>query len=95
MTLSGAELLLSLTIVVIGLLGNLKLFLNLAEKKTQIKWSASIYGAAILIVICGLFTPPDILSNLIFSGPLTVLYIAILRKIRYKKTADSLEPYSH
>ena len=86
MTLSGAELLLSLTIAVIGLIGNLKLFLNQEEKKNQIKWSASIYGAALLVVICGLFTPPDILSNLIFSGPLTVLYMIILRKIKFEKT---------
>ena len=85
MTLSGAEFFLSLTIVVIGLLGNLKLFLNQTEKNKQIKWSASIYGAALLVIICGVLTPPDILSNIIFSVPLTVIYIVILRKIGFKK----------
>ena len=70
---------------VIGLIGNLKLVLNKSEKNKQIKWSASIYGAAVLIVLCGLFTPPDILSNVIFSGPLTVIYIIILRRIGFKK----------
>ena len=85
MTLSGAELYLSLTIVLIGLFGNLKLFLNHTEKNKQIKWSASIYGIALLVIICGVLTPPDILSNVIFSGPLTVFYILILRQLVFKK----------
>ena len=85
MTLSGAEFFLSLTIVVIGLFGNLKLFLNQTEKNKQIKWSASIYGIALLVIICGVLTPPDILSNVIFSGPLTVFYILILRQLVFKK----------
>ena len=69
----------------IGLIGNLKLVLNQSEMNKQIKWSAFIYGASVLIVLCGLLTPPDILSNVIFSGPLTVIYIIILRKIGFKK----------
>jgi len=85
MTLSGAELYLAITIAVIGLIGNLKLFLNQTEKNKQIKWSVSIYGASILIVLCGLLTPPDILSNIIFSVPLTAVYIFILRKIGFRK----------
>jgi Sec-independent protein secretion pathway component TatC len=69
----------------VELIGNLKLFLNQAEKNKQIKWSTNIYGAAILIVICGLLTPPDILSNVIISGPLTVIYILFLRQFIFKK----------
>lgn len=72
MELSGTELFLALTIVVTGLTGNLKLILNKKEKIAQLKWSISIYGIALLIVICGVFTPPDLLSNIIFSGPLAI-----------------------
>jgi hypothetical protein len=85
MLLSGAELYLAITVSIIGLIGNLKLFLNQSEKNTQIKWSVSIYGIALLVIICGLFTPADIFSNIMFSGPLTVIYIVFLRKIGFKK----------
>ena len=85
MTLSGAEFYLAITVAVIGLIGNLKLFLNQTGKNKQIKWSVSIYGTSILIILCGLLTPPDILSNIIFSGPLTAVYIIILRKIGFRK----------
>jgi len=85
MELSGTELFLALIIVVTGLTGNLKLFLNQKEKIMQIKWSISIYGIALLIVICGVFTPPDILSNIIFSGPLAIAYILILKQLVFKK----------
>lgn len=85
MELSGTELFLALTIVVIGLTGNLKLILNKKEKIAQLKWSISIYGIALLIVICGVFTPPDLLSNIIFSGPLAIAYILILKQMVFKK----------
>ena len=85
MTLSGAEFYLVITVMLIGLIGNLKLRLNDAEKNKQIKWNFSIYGAAILIFICGLLTPPDILSNIISSVPLAIIYIFILRKFGFKK----------
>ena len=85
MKLSGTELFLALIIVVTGLTGNLKLFLNQKEKIMQIKWSISMYGIALLIVICGVFTPPDILSNIIFSGPLAIAYILILKQLVFKK----------
>ena len=85
MTLGGSELFLALTIIGIGLLGNLILFLNQTEKNMQPKWSASIYGIALLVLICGIITPPDIFSNIIFSGPLTIFYILILRKFGFKR----------
>ena len=85
MTLGGSELLLALIVVLVGLTGNLKLKLNRTERIKQIKWSFSIYGIAILILLCGLLTPPDILSNIVLSGPLTIIYIIILRKIGFKR----------
>jgi len=85
MTFSGAELFLLLTIVVIGLSGNLKLFLNQTEKTKQLKWSFSVYGIALLVIICGVLTPPDILSNIIFSGPFAIAYILILKQFVFKK----------
>ena len=84
MTLSGAEIFLSLTIIAIGIIRNLKLYFNNAEIKNNIKWSINIYGSAIIIIICGLLTPTDILSNIIFSIPLTVLLILIINRIGYK-----------
>ena len=85
MTFSGAEFYLAITATLIGLIGNLKLRLNEAEKNKRIKWNFSIYGAAILILICGLLTPPDILSNIIFSVPLIIIYIFILKKFGFKR----------
>jgi Sec-independent protein secretion pathway component TatC len=85
MILSGAELYLAITLAVIGLIGNLKLFLNQSDKNKKIKWSFSIYGVALIVILVGLFTPPDILSNIIFSGPLTVIYIIVLRTIVFSK----------
>lgn len=84
MTLGGGEIFLTSILVIIGLVGNLKLFLNSAGKEEQIKWNVSVYGTAILILIIGLFTPPDILSNILFSGPLTVLYQLTLRMFGFK-----------
>ena len=84
MSLSGAEISIAYVITVIGLIGNIKLLLNKTEKKSQMKWSFSIYGAAIFIIIVGLFTPPDILSNIIISVPLTAIYIITLNRIGFK-----------
>lgn len=85
MKLGGSEFILSFILAIIGLLGNLKLILNQTEKNKRIKWSASIYGAALLVFICGLLTPPDLFSNMLFSVPLTVVYLVILRKIVFER----------
>ncbi len=84
MLLSGAEIFLSLMIIAIGIIRNIKLYFNNVEKKKQINWCFNVYGTAIIVIICGLFTPADILSNIIFSIPLTIIYVILLNKIRLK-----------
>ncbi len=84
MILGGTELLLASIVVLVGLIGNLKLKLSQAERIKQIKWSVSIYVLALLVLLSGLLTPPDTLSNIILSGPLSIIYILTLRKIGFK-----------
>lgn len=74
MQISVPEYILSLMLVVIGIIQNLRLYRNKAQKVRQIRWSFMIYGAAIIVLICGSFTPPDILTNLVLSVPLFLIY---------------------
>lgn len=90
--LSGSELSLSLIIAITGLIRNLKLFFDGAEKKKQNKWSFFIYGAAAIVLICGLLTPPDLFTNLIFSIPLITVYRLLIKRIGIKNL--KLNPHS-
>ena len=84
MKLSGAEFFLTLVVVCIGLIGNLKLYLNNRDRNQHIRWNTSIYGVSVILLICGILTPPDILTNIIFSVPISIIYIFIIRKIVFK-----------
>lgn len=84
MKLSGAEFFLILVVVCVGLFGNLKLHFNNRDRNQHIRWNTSIYGLSIIILICGILTPPDILSNIIFSIPISIIYLIIVRKIVFK-----------
>jgi len=85
MIFSGAEIYLAIAIVLVGLIGNLKLYLSQSVKRERIKWNFSIYGTALIFMLCGLFSPPDILSNVILSGPFAFIYIVFLRAVIFKK----------
>ena len=86
MSLSPAEIFLSLIIVMVGIVNGIRLYFNKAEKKKQINCGVNAFGSAIIVIICGLFTPPDILSNIIFSIPLMIIYSVILYKNRAKQS---------
>jgi len=88
--LSGSELSLSLIIAVIGFIGNLKLFFDGTDREKQKRWSFFIYGIAIIVLICGLLTPPDLLSNMFFSIPLIIVYRLILNRIIIKAKEKQL-----
>ena len=85
MTISGAEIFLAFSVVFVGAIGNIKLFLKDADMIKQKKWSLTIYGIPIIVVICALFTPQDIISNIVFSVPLSVVYVLVFRLIIFKR----------
>jgi hypothetical protein len=58
MTLSGAEIFLSLMIVAVGIIGNIKLYVNNVPKKKQINWCFNIYGSVIIVHSPDTLHPP-------------------------------------
>jgi len=80
MELSLAEVFVSLFIVTVGILGNIILYFKNVSKIEQVKWSVLIYGSALIMLICGLLTPRDILSNSMISIPLIVVFVVIVKK---------------
>lgn len=87
MTLSGAEVFLTLLVVLIGIVGNIWYYFKQDKKSKQIEWNLNMYWAAFLILICGFFTPPDILSNLLFLVPLILISRLILKFVLRKKSS--------
>ena len=79
--LSGAELSASLIIAIIGIIRSLKLFFDNASKEKRKGWNFFICGAVGIVLVCGVFTPPDFLSNAILSVPLIIVYRLIIEKI--------------
>ena len=63
--LSGAELSASLIIAIIGIIRSLKLFFDNASKEKRQEWNFFIGGAVAIVLVCGVFTPLDLLSNAI------------------------------
>ncbi len=80
--LSGAELSASLIIAIIGIIRSLKLFFDNASKEKRQEWNFFIGGAVVIVLVCGVFTPSDLLSNAIFSIPLIIVYRLIIKKMR-------------
>lgn len=89
--LSGAELFASLAIAVIGVTWGLKLFLDNAAKEKRKEWNFFIFGATAIVLVCGLFTPPDLFSNAIFSIPLIIVYRLVIWKIRGNNRENKLK----
>ena len=83
--LSTPEVIFAFNILVIGIIGNFVFHFRQAGKNKQIKWSAIIYGAAVLLFACSLFTPPDITSSIMVAAPLTIAYVLLLNKLWFVK----------
>jgi len=79
--LSGAELTLFLITALTGAGGNLALYFRGAKKAKQKRWGFYWYGSAIVLLICGWITPPDLLSTLLFSVPLVVALHFVVRRL--------------
>lgn len=79
------EIYFAIFIALVGLVGNTLQAISHAASITKWKWSLFIYGASILVLICGFITPPDLLSTILMAGPLTLVYSLFLKSMVYKK----------
>lgn len=85
MDLSIIEIYFCIFIALVGLVGNVIQIIRQAAKSARLKWSIFLYGASLLVLLSGFLTPPDLLSNLLMTGPFLLVYSMFLKTYVYKR----------